>query len=221
MSYDPCQPSPNPLPKVCDGLHLADAGYVSAAHIVAARERHRIDLVGPARPDQSWQKWEGAFRATYFAVDWKRRRVRCPEARESTTWSEYTVKPSGRSCVQVGFNAADCRPCPSRPRCTRAASRQLRLHPRPEHEALAATRARLDKEAGRTLYAQRQGTEGMISQGVRAFGLRRTRYRGLAKTSLQHVATAAATINLDRLAAWFNGRPLALTRTSRSAALAA
>jgi len=34
------------------------------------------------------------------------------------------------------------------------------------------------------------------------------------------VATAAA-LNLDRIAAWFAGRPLAPTRTSRFAALAA
>ena len=61
---------------------------------------------------------------------------------------------------------------------------------------------------------------GTLSQGVRAFGLRRARYRGLAKTNLQHVATAAA-LNLDRIAAWFSGRPLAPTRTSRFAALAA
>ena len=44
-------------------------------------------------------------------------------------------------------------------------------------------------------------------------------YRGLAKTGLQHVATAAA-INFDRMAAWFGGRPIAPTRTSRFAALA-
>jgi transposase len=55
---------------------------------------------------------------------------------------------------------------------------------------------------------------------VRAFGLRQARYRGLAKTGLQHIATAAA-VNLDRMAAWFSGRPLAPTRTSRFAALAA
>ena len=57
------------------------------------------------------------------------------------------------------------------------------------------------------------------SQGVRAFGLRRTRYRGLAKTHLQHVATAAA-INIDRAVAWLDERPRAATRTSRFAALA-
>ncbi len=92
--------------------------------------------------------------------------------------------------------------------------------PRREHEALAAARARESTDAYRSLYAQRQGIEGTISQGVRAFGLRQARYCGLAKTALQHVATAAA-INLDRLAAWIAERPIAPTRTSRFASLAA
>ena len=94
------------------------------------------------------------------------------------------------------------------------------MRPRPEHEALAAARTRLEREAGRRLYAQRQGVESTLSQGVRAFGLRQARYRGLAKTGLQNVATAAA-LNLDRLAAWLAHRPLAPTRISRLAALTA
>jgi transposase len=55
---------------------------------------------------------------------------------------------------------------------------------------------------------------------VRAFGLRRSRYRGLARTHLQHVATAAA-LNLERLTAWFRAVPRAATQVSRFAALAA
>jgi hypothetical protein len=54
---------------------------------------------------------------------------------------------------------------------------------------------------------------------LRAFGLRQARYRGLAKTRLQHVATATA-INLVRLADWLNHAPRAPTRCSRFAALA-
>lgn len=65
----------------------------------------------------------------------------------------------------------------------------------------------------------RAGVEGTISQGVRAFGLRQTRYRGLAKTHLQHIATAVA-MNLDRIVAWLEEIPRAATRTSRFAALA-
>ena len=201
--------------------HLADAAYVSGDHIVAARERHGIELIGPPRPDMSWQaREEGAFRAADFAVDWERRQVRCPEGRISTQWGQYTRSAAGQRFIRVGFSPAHCRPCPSRPRCTRGPSRQLGLLPRPEHEAVAAARARLRTEAGRQLYNQRRGVEGTISQGVRAFGLRRARYRGLAKAGLQSVATAAA-IDLDRLTAWLADRPLAPTRTSRFAALAA
>jgi transposase len=72
---------------------------------------------------------------------------------------------------------------------------------------------------GQDLYAKRAGVEGTISQGVRGFGLRQSRYWGLAKTHFQHLATAAA-INLDRLGAWFDNLPLAKTRTSRFARLA-
>ena len=94
------------------------------------------------------------------------------------------------------------------------------LQSRDKQEALAAARARQATEAGQRLYALRQGIEATFSQGVHAFGLRRARYRGLAMTRLQHVATAAA-LNLDRVAAWMRGRPLAPTRRSRFAALAA
>jgi len=46
-------------------------------------------------------------------------------------------------------------------------------------------------------YARRAGVEGTISQAVGKFNMRRTRYFGLAKTHLQHIATACA-INLSR-----------------------
>ncbi|GHO90259.1 hypothetical protein KSF_003070 [Reticulibacter mediterranei] len=68
------------------------------------------------------------------------------------------------------------------------------------------------------MYAQRSGIEGTHSQAVRTLGLRRTRYRGLEKTALQHMLTAAA-INLVRLDAFLDGKRATRTRTSRFAAL--
>jgi len=206
--------------------HLVDSAYVSAAHLVTARTQHGIDLVGPGRPNVSWQSRSGgdAFTLADFTVDWDRKAVRCPEGKESGLWTSSTKHRGPGSVIHVQFRAADCRPCPSRARCTRARSkyqgRVLAVMPQPEHEALAAARAREDTAEGKRLYAQRNGVEGTLSQAVRAFGLRQARYRGLPKTGLQHVATAAA-LNLDRIAAWFAGRPLAPTRTSRFAALAA
>jgi len=205
--------------------HLVDSAYVSADHLIAARTKHGIDLVGPGRRNLSWQSRSGgeAFTLADFTVDWDRRVARCPEGKESASWTSGAKHRGPGSVNHVQFRAADCRACSSRARCTRSRSkyqgRVLAVMPRPEHEALAAARAREGTADGKRLYAQRNGIEGTLSRAVRAFGLRRARYRGLAKTSLQHVATAAA-LNLDRMTAWFAGRPLATTRTSRFAALA-
>ena len=77
--------------------HLVDAAYISAEHLVAARERYDIDLIGPARPVQNWQaKEKDAFIISDFVVDWERRRVRCPEGRDSTGWGESRSRTSGR-----------------------------------------------------------------------------------------------------------------------------
>ena len=65
----------------------------------------------------------------------------------------------------------------------------------------------------------RAGVEGTLSQGVRAFGMRRSRYIGLAKTGLQQVCMAAA-MNILRVVRWLDGQPRAKTRVTRFAALA-
>ena len=62
------------------------------------------------------------------------------------------------------------------------------------------------------------GVEGTISQATRAFGVRQTRYIGLAKTHLQHVLTAIA-MNMVRGLRWLTGEPLAQTRRSAFAKL--
>jgi transposase len=204
--------------------HLADTAYMSADLLTAAQERYGIDLIGPQYAGRSWQsRTQGSFEVTDFAVDWERQVAHCPEGKQSISWAIYrkSKRPYRSGFVRVRFHPADCRVCPSRTRCTRAArsGRHLNLYPQRAHEALVAARAREHTAEYRQLYAQRHGIEATMSQGVRGFGLRRARYRGLAKTRLQHLAIAAA-INLDRLAAWFAKRPLASTRTSRFAALA-
>lgn len=77
----------------------------------------------------------------------------------------------------------------------------------------------MDTEEGKLLYQLRAGVEAAISQGVRAMGLRRSRYQGLAKTRLQHLASAAA-LNLTRLGAWLTGERPSPTRISAFAELA-
>ncbi len=64
----------------------------------------------------------------------------------------------------------------------------------------------------------RSGIEGTISQGVRAFGVRKSCYRGMQKTHLQHAMIATA-LNVVRTLAWLDEELLASTRVSKFAAL--
>ena len=163
----------------------------------------------------------GAYTFEQFTVDWERQQVRCPQGKASVSWAER-LGPAGHPFVQVRFSTQDCGTCAQRALCTHAKppqARTLKLHPRPQYEAMHAAQAWYAGDEGQRQYGRRAGIEGTLSQGVRAFGLRRTRYRGLPKTHLQHVATAAA-INIDRIVAWLDQRPRAQTRTSRFAALA-
>jgi len=201
--------------------HFVDGAYISAALLATSRDDYGITLRGPTRPVQGWQAHtDGAYDLSQFTVDWEQRQAHCPQGNVSTVWREY-VDREGKPYTLVRFSLQDCRPCQARPLCSRTKDTGRRLHlPSQEHfEALQAARSWYASEEGQQRYQCRAGVEGTLSQGVRAFGLRRTRYRGVEKTHLQHVAIAAA-INIDRIVAWLEERPRATTRTSRFAALA-
>jgi transposase len=203
------------------GEHLVDAAYISSELLVHSRDDHGIALRGPTRPSQGWQtQVEGAYTLEQFAVDWDQQQVRCPQGHLSVAWWEHGGGQGSRPII-VEFDKHTCEMCPVRPSCTRAkhTGRRLRLPPQDQYETLQAAQTWSASEEGQQLYKRRAGVEGTLSQGVRAFGLRRTRYWGVAKTHLQHVAIAAA-INIDRIVAWLTERPRAQTRTSRFAALA-
>lgn len=104
--------------------------------------------------------------------------------------------------------------------CTKSTHRTLMLHPKEQDQALREARQRMATKEGKRLYQLRAGVEAAISQGVRAVGLRRSRYRGLAKTRLQHLASAAA-LNLLQMGAWLEGRRPSPTRVSAFAQAAA
>jgi transposase len=144
--------------------------------------------------------------------------VTCPAGRESLSWTP-AIDQHDNEVIKIKFSMKDCKPCPLKERCTKAPRRAISVRVKDHHQALQAVRARQKGAEFREKYRSRSGIEGTISQGVRAFGLRRSRYRGLQKTHLQHLVTAVV-INLVRTLAWLDGKPLAKTRTSKFAALA-
>jgi transposase len=201
--------------------HIVDAGYVDSSLVLTSRQRYGVDLVGPMRPNGSWQaKVAGGYSLDQFKINWKTKRVTCPQGKKSKSWTP-TQDAWGNAVVYIKFSRTDCRLCPCRAFCTRRETepRSLTIRPQAEHQALESYRQQQQTVDWKTRYNRRAGIEGKLSQGVNAFGLRRSRYMSLAKTHLQHVLTGAA-INVVRMVVWLQGQPHAKTQGSRFAALA-
>jgi len=176
---------------------LVDTAYVSAELLVQRQQLHQVELVGPARKDQKWQALAGqGYAAADFHVDWDAQQATCPQGHPSQSWIKTLER--GQPRVLIKFSRKHCGPCPVHAQCTRMKRRAIKLRADAQYHALQAARTR-DSQADWPLrYHQRAGIEGTLSQGVRGFGLRRSRYVGLAKTHLQHVFIAAA-MNLSRI----------------------
>jgi len=192
--------------------HLVDAAYIDADGLVAPLRSHGVELIGPVPKDNQWQaRTEGAFTIEAFRLDWDRQVAVCPAGHSSRSWCpDHNL---GRTVMRIRFATRECKACPLKPRCTRSERRLLTPRSREEHEALVAARAWKGRPAFAGDPRRQAGVEGMLSCGVRAMGLRRSRYLGLAKSHLQHPFTAAA-INLGRLAAWIDDVPAARPRRS-------
>jgi transposase len=201
--------------------HFVDAGYPSAELLVSSDQNYGVDLFGPVRPDVRWQvNDEQAFDITQFQVDWESHKVTCPMGNTNTTWYPDSKGPRGKPTIQVHFGKRDCRECEVRARCTRSksAGRGITLQPKEQHLALQAARERQKTEEFREAYSIRSGIEGTIDQAVDKLEMRRSRYRGLAKTHFHHLITAGA-VNIKRMLDWLAEKPRSVTYKSNFAAL--
>jgi transposase len=199
--------------------HYLDTGYASALAILDAARLAGITLVTPLRADGSRQaRARSGYDLTAFAIDYDARTATCPQGRTSTGWTP--ARTAGRDIIVVRFGITTCRPCPVREQCTTARrnGRQLTILPRDQHELQAAARAGQQDQNWQEDYNRRAGIEGTISQAVTITGCRRARYRGLARTHLQHVCSATA-LNLCRLDAYWNDTPLNRKTTTHLARL--
>lgn len=198
--------------------HDVDSAYVDAELLVTSQRDHGIQLMGPIRQSSSWQTRMGqGYDLPHFQVDWEREQVTCPQGKTSVSWQPTKRRDAQGEPPRIAarFGRADCGPCVARSLCTPAkeARRAVYLHLRDEYEALRAARIRMHDPVWKVQYQVRAGIEGTLSQGVRAFGVRRSRYVGLAKTGL-HEVLAATGINALRVADWLRSKPRAKTRVS-------
>ena len=191
------------------GTHLLDSGYVDADLLVTAQTSHQVDVVGPPFGSYSRQRRAGqGDDLQAFVIDWDAQQAHCPQGQTSIRWTPGR-DVSGDPVVRIRFHGPTCRACPVRQACTQAkdAPRQLTVRLQTHHEALQTARQRQATPEFTAQYALRAGVESSLSQGVRRFDLRQSRYLGLARTHLQQLLTATA-MNVVRVIAWLWGEPL-------------
>lgn len=176
--------------------HLADGGYISV-ELLDAAARRGVTLTGPAKTGPSWQARQGeGFSRDDFHIDFDKRQVTCPRGKTSGNWLEL---PSQAPYTLVRFDQRYCDPCPDRDRCTRSREgRSINFLPRHLYERQVENLAQQQDPQWLRTYGSRAGVEGTMNEITNGHAGRHCRYRGQAKTHVQHVLTAIA-INLERL----------------------
>lgn len=198
--------------------HLVDMGYTSAPLLYDSQRDFGVNLLGPVWEKHTWQSPNG-YGIDAFTIDWEQRTVTCPEGHTSNPW---TMRDHRRNheLTRVKFKRVECEPCPVHDQCTKHPRRTLSFHEQPVFEVVQQRKREQHTEEWRKQYGKRAGIEGTISQCVFALDTRRSRYRGLDKTHLQFVLTAAA-MNVTRVLNWLNDEPRSETHTTRFSKLAA
>ncbi len=177
---------------------LVDSGYVSVATLAEAEAEGR-ELSGPPRPSRGTK---GCFTAESFAVDVVGRTAVCPAGLTSVSCRPVEDKTRGLKLLRFGWGDA-CVTCALQWQCTKEKKGRRRLNVAERYDLLHGRRQAMETETYRARLKARAGIEGTISEGVRN-GMRRTRYRGMAKTRL-FVLLMGAACNVRRwlrLDAW-------------------
>jgi len=177
---------------VADELYV-DAAYVTDDTLAEAQQQGR-ELIGPARPSVN-ASGKDLFDANAFDVDIANRKAICPAGHESCQCSRLENQQTDQ--VDYRFEWAGlCDICELQSQCTRSRSGRRMLVVGEHHDLLQQRRREMQTDEFKERMHQRNGIEGTVSEFVRGGG-RRSRYLGLAKTSLANCFQGAA-VNANR-----------------------
>ena len=191
-------------------VQYVDAAYVSAQELAKAAAEGR-ELIGPApaAPENN----EGRFTTEKFQIDVEARQAVCPAGKRNTQCSRLVEKQSDR--VNFRFEwSTHCADCPLHPQCVAPQQKHRMIVVGEHHSALQARRQEQHTAAFKQRMKHRNGIEGTQSELVRGHGLRRARYRGLAKVKLQNYLIGAA-CNVKR---WIRRQAWTLTQAVSASA---
>lgn len=171
-----------------------DGGYTSGEVLAEAAQENR-QIHGPI---QAAPQRANRYSAADFDVDIDRRMTVCPAGKASTNCSRLE-ETTGKVNYRFEWNNALCQACEHRARCLGANQLHRTLVVGQHHQHTQARRREMKCADFKERMHPRNGVEGTISELKRGYGLRRCRYRGLIKATLQNYFIGAA-CNIKRWA---------------------
>lgn len=186
------------LPKHQPSEVYTDAGYTSAPALNQAEEKG-YELIGPiGAPPHSNTR----FGSNSFKIDIPNRIAICPNNIQNSACSRIMAKGSDTASYYFEWPREACSICPLKSQCLskkRTEKNRRTLEVSEHHMVVQKRRDLCRTEDYKLKMKRRNGIEGTNSELKRGYGMRRCRYKGLAKTDLQNQLTAAA-CNLRRWA---------------------
>jgi transposase len=193
-----------------------DAAYISAQTLAEAAAEQR-ELIGPAPAPPNNN--DGRFTTAAFQVQVEQRQATCPAGVRNTQCSRLAEQTTGKVSYRFEWATATCTACALRLQCLKATHPHRSLVVGEQHTVLQTRRQEQRTPPFKQRMKHRNAIEGTQSELVRAHGLRRARYRGLAKVKLQNYFIGAA-CNLKRWLrrlAWEMQNGLGPARTAAAA----
>ena len=170
-------------------VQYVDAAYISTQELMKAAAEGR-ELIGPAPGALS--KSDGHFCSDHFNVRVEQRKAVCPAGQENSHCSRLEEQTTGKVSYRFEWSSSACGHCPLRQQCMKTDHPHRTLVVGEHHTILQERRREQKTEPFKQRMKHRNAIEGTQSELIRAHGLRRARYRGLAKTKLQNYFIGAA-----------------------------
>jgi transposase len=170
-------------------VQYVDAAYISTQKLLEAAAEGR-ELIGPAPGAAS--KDDPRFCTDHFNIRVEQRQAICPAGQQNSQCSRLEEQATGRVSYRFEWSTEACAQCPLRQQCLKADPKHRTLAVGEHHTILQERRREQKTEPFKQRMKHRNAIEGTQSELVRAHGLRRARYRSLAKVRLQNYFIGAA-----------------------------
>jgi transposase len=170
-------------------VQYVDAAYISTQKLLEAAAEGR-ELIGPA-PGAASQD-DPRFCTDHFNIRVEQRQAICPAGQQNSQCSRLEEQATGRVSYRFEWSTEACAQCPLRQQCLKADQKHRTLAVGEHHTILQERRREQKTEPFKQRMKHRNAIEGTQSELVRAHGLRRARYRSLAKVRLQNYFIGAA-----------------------------